>query len=299
MTVARTPPQSALGRTLPSRPWRLALRRFASQPLSLAALAVLFLVVAAALVGGRLWHYGYADITSEFSTAPSWRHPMGTDSVGHDGLARVLRGAQKSVQVGLLAALVSTTVGSVIGAVAGFYRRWVDTVLMRLTDLVLTVPGIAVLMVLAGSVRGPGNWVAIALIIAGLSWTTIARVVRGMVLSLREQEFVEAARAIGAGNIRILFRHLLPQTIGLIIIKATFSIGAAIFAETGLSYLGLGISPPDTSLGALVANAQGAATTRPWLFYFPGLVIALVVLSVNLVGDGLRDALDPSSRHRR
>ena len=219
---------------------------------------------------------------------------MGTDGVGHDGLAQVLRGAQKSLQVGLLAALVSTTLGAIVGMAAGFYRGWVDALLMRLTDLVLTIPGIAILIVMAGRVRGTaGNWWAIALIVAALSWPGTARVARAVVLSLREQEFVEAARAIGASNGRVMMRHLLPHAAGPVIVRATFAVGGAIFAETGLSYLGLGISPPDTSLGSLVAAGQSAATTRPWLFYFPGLVIALVVLSVNLVGDGLRDALDP------
>ena len=255
---------------------------------------MLALVALAALVGGRLWRYDYSEITPEFSTAPSWTHPMGTDGVGHDGLAQVLRGAQKSLQVGLLAALVSTTLGTVVGMAAGYYRHWVDPVLMRFTDLVITIPGIAILIVMAGRVRGTrGNWWAIALIVAVLSWPGTARMVRAMVLSLREKEFVEAARAIGAGTGRIMVHHLLPHAAGPIIVRATFAVGGAIFAETGLSYLGLGISPPDTSLGSLVGTGEAAATTRPWLFYFPGLFIALIVLSVNLVGDGLRDALDP------
>jgi peptide/nickel transport system permease protein len=260
---------------------------------------VLALVALAALVGGRFWRYGYSEITPEFSTPPSWTHPMGTDGVGHDGLAQVLRGAQKSLQVGLLAALVSTTLGAIVGMAAGYYRGWVDPVLMRFTDLILTIPGIAILIVMAGRVRGTrGNWWAIALIVAVLSWPGTARMVRAMVLSLREKEFVEAARAIGAGTWRIMVHHLLPHAAGPIIVRATFAVGGAIFAETGLSYLGLGISPPDTSLGSLVGTGQAAATTRPWLFYFPGLFIALIVLSVNLVGDGLRDALDPrGDRH--
>ncbi len=279
--------------------WRVAARRFAANRMAPASLLVLVLVTLAALVGGRLWRYSYSDITPEFSTPPSWGHPMGTDGVGHDGLAQVLRGAQKSLQVGLMAALVSTALGAIVGMVAGYYRGWVDPVLMRITDLVITIPGIAVLIVMAGRVRGTrGNWWAIALIVAALSWPGTARMVRAMVMSLREHEFVEGARAIGAGTGRIMVRHLLPHAAGPIIVRATFAVGGAIFAETGLSYLGLGISPPDTSLGSLVGTGQTAATTRPWLFYFPGLFIALIVLSVNLVGDGLRDALDPrGDRH--
>jgi ABC-type dipeptide/oligopeptide/nickel transport system permease subunit len=284
----------ALAPTL-QRPWRLVVRRFARQRLDVASLLTLALVSAVALVGGRVWHYHYADITPEFSTPPSAAHPMGTDSIGHDELAQVLRGAQKSLQVGLLAAAVSTAVGSAIGATAGYYRGAIDAVLMRVTDVVLTVPGIAILIVMAGRFRASaGNWFAIALIIAALSWTGIARNVRAMVLSLREQRFVEAARAVGAPDRRIIFRHLLPHAIGPIIVKATFAVAGAIFAETGLSYLGLGISPPDTSLGSLVASGQSAVTTRPWLFWFPGLFIVVIVLSLSLVGDGLRDALAPA-----
>jgi ABC-type dipeptide/oligopeptide/nickel transport system permease subunit len=276
------------------RPWRLVARRFARQRLALVSLLTFAIVAAVALVGGRVWHYRYADITPEFSTPPSATHPMGTDGIGHDELAQVLRGAQKSLQVGLLAAAVSTAVGSMIGATAGYYRGGIDAALMRATDVVLTVPGIAILIVMAGRFRASrGNWAAIALVIAALSWTGIARIVRGMVLSLREQGFVEAARAVGARDRRIIFRHLLPHAIGPIIVKATFGVSGAIFAETGLSYLGLGISPPDTSLGSLVASGQSAVTTRPWLFWFPGLFIVAIVLSLNLVGDGLRDAFAP------
>ncbi|MDQ3896166.1 MAG: ABC transporter permease [Actinomycetota bacterium] len=270
------------------------LRRFIGGPLVGVSVVVLAVLATAALFGGRLWHYGYAEITPEFSTPPSWAHPMGTDGVGHDGLAQVLRGAQKSMQVALLAALVSTVIGVVVGAAAGFRRGWIDATLMRLTDLVLTVPGIAVLIVLAGHVRGTaGNWMAIALIVASLGWPATARVVRAVVLSLREQAFVEAARAAGARDLHIIVRHVVPHAAGPVIVRGTFAVGGAIFAETGLSYLGLGISPPDTSLGSLVAAGQAAATTRPWLFYFPGLSIALIVLTVNLLGDALRDALDP------
>ncbi len=273
-----------------------ALRRLRARPIAVAALAVLATFVVVAALGGRLWRYHYSDITSDLSAPPSWAHPMGTDGVGHDMLARVLRGTQRSLQVGILVALCSTAIGATVGAVAGYWRGVVDAVLMRFTDMVLTIPGIAILAVVAGSVQGGTreNWVAIALVVAALSWTGIARVVRGVVLVLREQLFVEAARAVGARSTRILAMHIAPHAAGPIIIKATFSVGAAILAESGLSYLGLGISPPDTSLGLLIAQGEPAATTRPWLFYFPGLIIALIVLSVNLVGDALRDAFDPT-----
>ncbi|MDQ3980950.1 MAG: ABC transporter permease [Actinomycetota bacterium] len=279
-----------------------ALRRFRRRPVALAALAVLALVVAVAAIGGRLWRYHYADITPHLSMSPSWSHPMGTDGVGHDMLARVLRGTQRSLQVGIVVAIVSTAFGVAVGAIGGYCRGLVDAAVMRFTDMVLTVPGIAILAVLAGWGGTKGNWLAISLVVAALSWMGIARVVRGLVLVLREQQFVEAARAAGAGPRRIVASHILPHAAGPVIVKATFTVGAAILAESGLSYLGLGISPPDTSLGLLIASGEPAASTRPWLFYFPGLMIALIVLSVNLVGDALRDAFDPTdegARHAR
>ena len=261
---------------------------------SLVLLAGVFVL---AFFGARLWRYGYADITDDLSSGPSWGHPMGTDGIGHDVLAQVLRGTQRSLQVALVVAVLSTVVGAVAGAAAGFCRGWVDAVIMRFTDAVLSVPGIAVLAVLAGSVRD-ANWLAVALVLSSVSWMGIARVVRSLMLSLREQEFVTAARAAGASDRRILFRHLLPHAAGPISVKASVTVGTAVLAESALSFLGLGISPPDTSLGRLVDAGQHAATTRPWLFYFPGLVILVIVLCVNFVGDGLRDAVNPSSRRR-
>jgi peptide/nickel transport system permease protein len=223
---------------------------------------------------------------------------MGTDDIGHDTLAQVLRGAQKSVQVALLVALLSTSVGSVIGAVAGYYRGVVDSVLMRFTDLVLTIPLLAIAALLAGTLSG-GDWFLVAVVIASVSWTSIARVVRGSFLSLREKEFVDAARALGASDTRIIFRHLLPNATGSIIVNATITVAVAILVETALSFLGLGIRPPDTSLGLLVSAGVQAAQTRPWLFYFPGLVIILIALTINFIGDGLRDAFDPTQTRVR
>jgi ABC-type dipeptide/oligopeptide/nickel transport system permease subunit len=279
---------------------QMILRRFLAHRLAVASLILLLLVIIGSLVGGRVWKYNYADITDEFSTPPSLAHPMGTDSIGHDSMSQILRGAQKSVQVALLVALLSTAFGAVVGAFAGYYRGVTDSVLMRFTDLVLTVPLIAILAVLAATLADKaGNWFFIALIIAALSWTYIARVVRGQFLSLREKEFVEAARALGASDRRIIFRHLLPNAAGAIIVNATITVAVAILIETALSYLGIGIRPPDTSLGLLIQDGQQAATTRPWLFYFPGLIIIIIALTVNFVGDGLRDAFDPTQTRVR
>jgi ABC-type dipeptide/oligopeptide/nickel transport system permease subunit len=279
---------------------QMIIRRFMAHKLAVGSLVVFLLMVLVSLIGGRFWKYGYADITNEFSSPPSLEHPMGTDDIGHDTLAQVLRGAQKSVQVALLVAFLATTIGTVIGAVAGYYRGWVDSALMRFTDLVLTIPAIAILAVLASTVASEaGNWFFIGLILALLQWTYIARVVRGTFLSLREKEFVEAARALGASDTRIMFRHLLPNATGSIIVNATITVAVAILLETALSYLGLGIKPPDTSLGLLVSTGQQAATTRPWLFYFPGVIIVIIALTINFVGDGLRDAFDPTQTRVR
>jgi len=279
---------------------QMILRRFMAHKLAVGSLVVFVLMVVFSLIGGRLWRYGYADITDEFSSAPSLKHPMGTDDIGHDSMAQVLRGAQKSVQVALMVAFLSTTVGAFIGALAGYYRGWVDAALMRFTDLVLTIPAIAILAVLAATVADQaGNWFFIGLVLSLLLWTYIARVVRGTFLSLREKEFVEAARALGASDTRIMFRHLLPNATGSIIVNATITVAVAILTETALSYLGLGIKSPDTSLGLLISTGQQAATTRPWLFYFPGLIIVIIALTINFIGDGLRDAFDPTQTRVR
>jgi peptide/nickel transport system permease protein len=279
---------------------RMVVRRFLQHRLAVASLVLLLLVIVASLIGGRLWHYGFSQVGPDLSQAPSWKHPFGTDGIGHDTLAQVLRGAQKSVQIALLVAFVSTGFGTVVGAMAGYYGGKVDTALMRLTDLVLSIPAIAFLAVLAARVRhGSGNWLFIALALSALAWTYIARTVRATFLSLREKEFVEAARALGAKDRRIIFRHLLPNAVGPIIVAATIAVAVTILYETSLSYLGLGIHPPDTSLGLLISQNESAATTRPWLFYFPGLFIIIIALTVNFVGDGLRDAFDPTQTRVR
>ena len=277
---------------------QMVIRRFMAHRLAVFSLVVFVIIVVGSLGGAHLWKYQYADITDQFSTPPSLAHPMGTDDIGHDTFSQVLRGAQKSVQVALLVAVLSTGFGAVLGAVAGYYRGIVDTLLMRFTDLVLTIPLLAISGLLAGTISG-GDWFLVAIVISSVSWTSIARVVRGTFLSLREKEFVDAARALGANDRRIIFRHLLPNATGSIIVNATVTVAVAILIETALSFLGLGIRPPDTSLGLLVSAGQQAAQTRPWLFYFPGLVIIMIALTINFIGDGLRDAFDPTQTRVR
>ncbi|MGH9151048.1 MAG: ABC transporter permease [Acidimicrobiales bacterium] len=274
--------------------WRRILRRFLRHRLAVASLAVLATLMVASFLGETLARYRYDELTPDLSQPPSLDHWFGTDSIGHDTFAQVLRGARRSLLVALLVALMSTTAGTVVGALAGYYRGILDAALMRFTDLFLTIPTLAVLLVVASRYRGEsGNWLAISFVIAAFAWMPLARVVRGMFLSLREREFVEAARALGASDARIVLRHLLPNSLAPIIVNATLLVAAAILIETALSFLGFGIAPPDTSLGRLVAEGSVAARTRWWLFYLPGLYLVLISLCINFVGDGLRDAIDP------
>jgi ABC-type dipeptide/oligopeptide/nickel transport system permease subunit len=271
--------------------FQLVLRRFLQHRLAVGSLVVLVLLVLLAYIGGALWKYDYGEFTPDNSAAPSLDHPFGTDSAGKDQFAQVLRGTQISLQIAVLVALFSTLVGTAWGAIAGYFGGLLDTIMMRVSDLVLTLPLLAVAAMLAHNFGG--SWWLISLVIAGLYWAYVSRVARGVVLSLREKEFIEAARALGASDARIIFRHLVPNALGAIIVNATVLVAIAILLETSLSYLGFGVRPPDTSLGILVSEAQTALTTRPWLFYFPGLFIILIALTINFIGDGLRDALDP------
>lgn len=277
--------------------WRLVLARFLRHRLAVASLIVLVALTVIAFLGETLSGYDYRRPSPDdvgLSSPPSWDHWFGTDAIGIDTFAQVQRGAQRSIEVGLLVALFSTTVGSLVGAVAGYYRGFVDAVLMRVTDLFLTIPTLAVLLVVANRYRAAeANWLMLVFVISGLAWMPLARLVRGVALSLREREFVEAARAVGASDVRIIARHILPNCLGPIIVSGTLAVAVAILIETALSYLGFGIQPPDVSLGSLIAGGVAAAGTRWWLFYPPGLFLLLFILAVNFVGDGLRDAFDP------
>ena len=280
--------------------WRRIARRFVRHRLAMVSLVILVVLMVASFLGETLARYRYDELTPDLSQSPSWSHWFGTDNIGHDTFAQVLRGARRSLLVALLVASIATTFGAVVGALAGYYRGIIDQALMRFTDLFLTIPTLAVLLVMASRYRGEsGNWLAISFVIAAFAWMPLARVVRGLFLSLREREFVEAARALGANDRRIILRHLLPNSLGPIIVNATLLIGIAIVTETALSFLGFGIAPPDTSLGRLVAEGSTASRTRWWLFYMPGLYLVLISLCINFVGDGLRDAIDPQQKRVR
>ncbi|WP_051451568.1 ABC transporter permease [Actinospica robiniae] len=278
---------------------QLVLRRFMQHRLAVVSLFVLIAVILLAFVGAPLWHYSYTDITPDNSVPPSGTHPFGTDNLGYDEFARVLRGTQRSLEIAFSVAVLATLIGTVWGAVAGYYRGWLDTLMMRIADLFLTIPILAAGALLSHHFQSAGWW-ALALVIAGLAWPAVARIVRGQTLSLREKEYVEAGRSMGAKDGRIIFRHILPNVIGQIIVVVTIQIAFAILLESSLSYLGFGVQPPDTSLGTLISTAQTALQGGQWwLFYFPGIMIILISLSVNFIGDGLRDAFDPSQQRVR
>jgi peptide/nickel transport system permease protein len=222
---------------------------------------------------------------------PDAAHPLGTDEVGRDILARLMYASRISLTVGVLAMLVSIGLGVSVGALAGYFRGWVDTVLMRLTDALLSIPVLFLLIALA-VVLGPSVRTLI-LAIGALSWMELARIIRANILSLREREFVEAARAIGAVDLLIIARHILPNTFGPVVVAGTLNVGNAMLTEAAVSYLGLGVQPPTPSWGNMLFNAQSYLWNAPWVALYPGLMIVVTVLAINFVGDGLRDALDP------
>ncbi|HLU45087.1 MAG TPA: ABC transporter permease [Natronosporangium sp.] len=273
---------------------QLVTRRFFRHKLAVGSLFVLLLVFAFAFIGPELWKWDHT-LHREIppSQPPSLAHPFGTTSAGHDVMGMVMRGTQQSLKVALTVSLMTAAIAALVGSIAGLLGRWIDGALMRLVDIILVVPPLALVAAVAGNVRGGSTWYAVALILGFFTWPVYSRIIRGMVLSLREQEFIEAARAMGASNVRIILRHLLPNTTGQLIVTATIVAATAILAEAGLSFLQLGIQPPDTSLGLQVQNAMSAMKTRPWLFYPPGIMILIIALTINFIGDGLRDALDP------
>ena len=271
-----------------SRVWaRLRRHRMATWSTVVVAL-VGALCVAAPVIAP--YDFDQIDLAS-IREAPSMAHVMGTDDLGRDLFSRLLYGGRVSILIGLLAALIATGFGSLLGAISGFYGGRVDGMLMRFTDVVYSIPTLPLLIVLASYTQAGA--VSMAIAIGVLSWMTTARVVRGEVLKIRAMEYVEAARSLGATNARIILRHVLPNTAGPIVVGATLAVGNAIILESSLSFLGLGVQPPTPTWGNMLMDAQATMSTQPWLSIFPGLAILVVVLAVNFLGDGLQDALDP------
>jgi ABC-type dipeptide/oligopeptide/nickel transport system permease subunit len=278
--------------------WTYARRRFFRHRLAVVSLIVLIVILGAGLFAPLVAPYSFEgyDVNS-IQQGPSWHHPFGTDLLGRDYLSRVIYGIRTSERVAFIVAGLTVLIGTAIGMVAGYFGGWVDNALMRLTDLILTLPGLAVLLT-AAAFLGHGSQYRVAIILALLLWTALARLVRGQFLSLREKEYVDAAKAAGAGDMRIMFRHMLPNSMGPIIVSGTLTLGLAIILEAALSFLGFGVLPPTPALGKLIADGQDVSSHAWWLVTFPGLTIVLIVLCVNFIGDGLRDALDPTQRVR-
>ena len=273
-------------------------RRFRRHKLAMASLVVLVLIGLGTIFAGVLSPYGYAEQhLDQILQGPSAKHLLGTDQLGRDELTRLLYGGRVSLLIGLGVALVSGVIGTLVGAAAGFYGGRLDNAVMRLTDLFLSIP-LLVLLIIASRATG-GSIRDIVLVLSLALWMFLARIVRGLFLSLREKEFVEAARSIGASNRRIIFRHMLPNALGVIIVSITLTVAIAILTESLLSFLGFGIQPPNPSLGKLISDGQDVSSSMWWLVTFPGLTIVLIVLCINFIGDGLRDALDPTQRRTR
>lgn len=284
-------------------PGREAWRRFRRHRLAIASSAILGVIVFAVLIGPLLWTLPINEI--DFSAkleGPSWAHPLGTDDLGQDVLARLLYGGRISLAVGLCAMMVACTVGVLVGAIAGMSRGAVDAFLMWLADLFLSLPTLPLLLLIIYLFRdslkgvfGPegGVFVVIVGVIGGLRWMQVARLVRAQILSIREKEFIEAARALGASPIRQVVRHILPNALGPVIVAATIDVAAAIIQESTLSFLGLGFPPDIPTWGRVLFDAKDTIDIAPHWALFAGAAIFLTVLTINFIGDGLRDALDP------
>ena len=296
--------------------WQLFRRRFFKHRLAVISLVVLVLLFLACFAAELVapFERNAQDLLGG-DKPPSGEHWLGTDPLGRDQLTEILFAGQISLKIGLSVAIVSTAVGTILGSLAAYFGRWVDNLVSRIIDLFLIVPAIVILAVALSFVREKGTFlwwdigdrflwfdikmdVPIIAILALLGWTYIARVVRGQVLSLKEKEFVEAARAAGASGRRIIFRHILPNTVGVIMVNATLSIAGAIVAESTLTFLGFGVQLPLNSWGRMLYDAKGTVgTPKVYQLYFPGMMLLMVVLAVNFVGDGLRDAFDPQRKH--
>jgi peptide/nickel transport system permease protein len=280
-----------------------AWRRFRRHRLAVIGAVILMVMVVAVLVGPLVYRVPIDEIDFKAKLkGPSWAHPLGTDDLGQDVLARMLYGGRISLAVGLSAMLIAIIVGTAVGALAGFMGGSADHVLMRVTDLFLSLPGLPLLLLIVYLFRdalkkalGPevGVFVLIVAVIGGLRWMPVARLVRAQFLSLREKEFVEAARGLGAPPLRQMLRHILPNSVGPVIVAGTIDVAAAIIAESSLSFLGLGFPPDIPTWGRILFDAKDNLDFAPHWALFPGTAIFLTVLSINYIGDGLRDALDP------
>jgi peptide/nickel transport system permease protein len=286
---------------------RVVWRRFRRHKLAVVGLAIVAFLFLAAFVGPFLVPYNAITIPSAnygatrdlgmFSRAPDGLHSLGTDSSGRDFLTRLMQGGRVSLSLAIVVVLLETLVGIVIGGISGYYGRWVDSVIMRSVDFMLTLPLLPLLLVLYVLLpmnKIPGQSVTVvAIVLVVFGWLGVARLVRGMVLSLKNQEFTEAARSVGASDRRIILRHMVPNSLAPVFVSATLAVGGVVVLEAALSYLGFGVKPPAPSWGNMLNDVQGKMLTHPFQVFYPGMAIFLISLSFNFIGDALRDSLDP------
>ncbi|MBQ1082647.1 MULTISPECIES: ABC transporter permease [unclassified Nocardiopsis] len=299
-----TPQESTAveGPTMPPAPNRLkdVVRQMLATRRVIVGLVLIVLLALFAFVGPIIsaWEVGQRDYVSILN-GPSPDHWFGTNRTGQDIFTHTTAGLQKSLLIGLLVALGSTAVAALVGSFAGYFGGLPDRLLMWVADLALVLPSFVVLAILSRHFVGQGGWLILVILLAAFSWMVTSKMVRGLTISLREREYIHAARFMGVPSHRIILRHILPNMSSLLIADATIMVSAAIIGETALSYFGLGVQPPDVSLGVVIADGAPFATTAPWVFMFPTVMLVVLVLAVNMIGDGLRDALDPSSKSRR
>lgn len=274
----------------------LVSRRFLRNKLAVVSLAILALMFIAAYAVPPLLPYSHTDIDYDnLQTPPNIDHWFGTNAIGQDVLAQVLRGMQKSMLIGLCVAVISTLIAATVGSVAGYFGGWRDRALMWFVDLLLVVPSFILIAIITPRTKNSANIALLIVLLSAFSWMISSRMVRGLTMSLREREYVQAARYMGVPSWRIIARHIVPNVASILIIDTALNVGVAILAETGLSFLGFGVQPPDVSLGTLIADGTKSATTFPWVFLFPAGILVAILVCANLAGDGLRDALDPGS----
>ncbi len=277
---------------------KLVLRKFLRHKLAMVCTGILLLLVLTVLIMPIFWPYDYEDSSFPSFAPPSGDYPLGTTQVGKEMVSQILRGTQYSLLIALIVSIVATTIGTVFGAMAGYLRGFADSAISRVTDLFLIVPQIAAAAILA-KVFGGGSWYIVAMVLAAFGWMPIARIARAESMSLSQREFVDAARASGAGTFHIVFKHLVPNMVGLITVNATLAIAQAVLIEAALSFIGLGVQLPDTSLGRVILENYAQLQTNPALFFGPFIVLVLISLTINFIGDGLRDAFDPRQRRQK
>ncbi|MCG8916815.1 ABC transporter permease [Actinokineospora sp. PR83] len=291
MQTTVVPTASEFDTTKARKQSTLIIRRFLRHRLAMASLVVFLLIAAFGFLGPLFWTVSIEDTSSRGYLPPSAEHPLGTIQTGKDMLAQLIVGTRLSLAISLVVAIGSTVVGVVMGTLAGYLRGVVDSAISRFVDLMLIIPQIAVAAILVRALSG--SWYVVALILAAFAWMQTARITRGETLSLSQREYIEAARAAGAKTRWIIFRHLVPNMVGTITVNTTLAVATAVLSEAALSFIGLGVQSPDTSLGLIINENYSQITNRPWLFWGPFVIIVLISLAVNFIGDGLRDAFDP------